>query len=215
MNRWFWRAIIAATLVVVAVWLYSVFFPSPERLIRARLAQLAKSASFGRNESPVAILANSQRVANFFTADVEIRVDLPGRSAATLSGREEVRERTMAVRSIVGGLQVEFLDINLAIAPDKQSAEANLTLKGRIAGEKDLVVQELKFLLNKIEGDWKIKRVETVKTLSFKAWPEKYSLSSSGGEGWGEEAVSTRSKRAAPPLTIFRHSSKHSIGPTF
>src|SRR2546422_1061895 len=180
MNRWFWRAIIAAALVVVAVWLYSVFFPSPERLIRARLAQLAKSASFGRNESPVAILANSQRVANFFTADVEIRVDLPGRSAATLSGREEVRERTMAVRSIVGGLQVEFLDINLAIAPDKQSAEANLTLKGRIAGEKDLIVQELKFLLNKIEGDWKIKRVETVKTLSFKAWPDKYSLSSSG-----------------------------------
>src|SRR2546422_8932305 len=109
MNRWFWRTIIAAALVAVAVWLYGVFFPSPERLILARLAQLAKSASFGRNESPVAILANSQRVANFFTADVEIRGDLPGRPAATLSGREEVRERTIAERSIVGGRQGELL----------------------------------------------------------------------------------------------------------
>ena len=179
MNRWFWRTVIAAALVVVAVWLYSVFFPSPERAIRARLAQLAKSASFGGNESPIAAMANSQRVAEFFMEDVEIRLDLPGRVAATLSGREELREKTMALRSIGGGVQVELLDINVALAPDKKSAEANLTFKGRIAGEKDLIVQELKMVLNKIEGDWRIKRVETVKTLSLRAWPEN-SLSSSG-----------------------------------
>ena len=171
MNRWFWRAIIAAVLLVVAMWLYSVFFPSPERAIRARLTQLAKSASFGGNEPPVAAMANAQRVAGFFIEDVQIRVELPGRIAATVSGRDDVREKTMALRSFGGGLQVEFLDINVTVAPDKNSAEANLTLKGRIAGEKDLIVQELKMLLNKIEGDWKIKRVETVKTLSFSTPP--------------------------------------------
>ena len=166
MNRWFWRAFVAAALCVLAAWLYSIFFPSPERAIRARLTQLGKSASFGRNEAPLAAMANSQKVADFFTEDVEIRVDLPGRAAGTLSGRDEVREKTMALRSIGGGLTVELLDINLTISHDKNSAEANLTLKGRVAGEKDLIVQELKMLLNKIEGDWKIKRVETVKTLS-------------------------------------------------
>ena len=171
MNRWFWRAIGTAVLLVLAVWLYTVFFPSPERAIRARLTQLAKSASFGRNESPVAAMANSQKVAEFFVDDVEIRVDLPGRAAATLSGRDDVREKTMALRSIGAGLTVEFLDINVTVSPDRNSAEANLTLKGRVAGEKDLIVQELKMLLNKIEGDWKIKRVETVKTLSFSTPP--------------------------------------------
>src|SRR5207249_9023009 len=103
MNRWFGRAIIAAVLVVVAVWLYSVFFPSPERAIRARLTQLAKSASFDRNESPVAAMANAQRVAGFFMDDVQIRVELPGRIAATVSGREEVRDKTVALRSLGGG----------------------------------------------------------------------------------------------------------------
>ena len=171
MNRWFWRAAITAVLVAMAVWFYTVFFPSPERAIRARLTQLAKSASFGGKESPVAAMANAQRAAGFFMEDVQIRVELPGRIAATVSGRDDVREKTMALRSFGGGLQVEFLDINVTVAPDKNSAEANLTLKGRIAGEKDLIVQELKMLLNKIEGDWKIKRVETVKTLSFSTPP--------------------------------------------
>ena len=180
MNRWFWRAFLLAALFVLTAWLYSVFFPSPERAIRARLSQLAKSASFGGNESPVTAMANAQRVAGFFMEDVQIRVDLPGRMAATVSGRDEVREKTMALRSLGGGLQVEFLDINVTVAPDKNSAEANLTLKGKIAGERDLIVQELKMLLNKIEGDWKIKQIETVKTLSSRAWPGN-SLSPSGG----------------------------------
>src|SRR6266516_3775869 len=116
MNRWFWRGIIVAVLVVVAVWLYSVFFPSPERAIRARLTQLAKAASFDRNESPVNAMGNSQKVAGFFVEDVEIRVDLPGRAAATLSGRDDVREKTMALRSIGAGLTVEFLDINVTVS---------------------------------------------------------------------------------------------------
>src|SRR5258708_17759810 len=100
MNRWFWRTIIAAALVVLAVWLYSVFFPGPEGAIRARLTQLAKSASFGGNESPVAAMANAQRVAGFFMEDVQIRVELPGRTAAIISGRDEVRDKTVALRSL-------------------------------------------------------------------------------------------------------------------
>ncbi len=204
MNRWFWRVIIAAALVVVAVWLYSVFFPSPERAIRARLTELAKSASFGGNEPPLAAMANAQRVAGFFMEDVQIQVELPGRVGATVSGRDEVRDKTIALRSLGAGLQVEFLDINIIVASDKNSAEANLTLKGRIAGEKDLIVQELKMLLNKIDGDWKIKRVETVKTLSFRAWHED-SLSSSGGleKRAGERRSFPHIPNARPPFNNF------------
>ena len=155
-----------AVLIAFGVWLWSVVFPSPERVIRKRLAELAKSVSFGGNESPLAALDNSQRVAGFFTEDVEVHVDLPGRSAQILSGREQLFYAVKQARSMLGGLQVEFLDVNATVAPDRKSAEANLTLKGRVAGEKDLIVQELKLMLNKLEGNWRIKRVETVKTLS-------------------------------------------------
>jgi hypothetical protein len=166
MSRWIWRAIITAALVALGIWLFSVFFPSPERAIRARLAQLAKAASFTGTESPVAAVANAARVADFFLDDVEIRLDLPGRTTVAFDGREDIREKVLALRSMGAGLKFELLDINLAMASDKKSAEANLTFKGRIVGEKDLIVQELKLLLNKTDGTWRIKRVETVKTLS-------------------------------------------------
>jgi hypothetical protein len=45
------------------------------------------------------------------------------------------------------------------------SAVANLTGRGKIPGEKDFLVQELKFTLKKVESDWLISRIETVKTL--------------------------------------------------
>ena len=166
MRRWLLRALLASALVALGVWLWTVLFPSPDRIIRKNLTELAKSVSFGRNESPVAILANASRVAGFFTADVEIRVDVPGGSAQVINGRQELFQITQRVRSLSGGLQVQLLDINLAVAADKKSAEANLTLRGKVAGERDMIVQELKLLLNKLEGRWKIQRVETVKTLS-------------------------------------------------
>jgi len=167
MKRRIFRAILGAAIVAIGIWIWVVMFPGPERAIRLRLAELAKSASFGGNESPLAKLANSQRLAGFFTSDVEIDVDAPGRPKLTLNGRDSLAQAAMQVRSVYSGLQVEFLDINIILAPDKQSAEANLTLKGRLAGEKDMIVQELRMLLNKLEGTWKVKKVETVKTLSY------------------------------------------------
>jgi hypothetical protein len=127
---------------------------------------LVQAVSFRGQESPVATLANSSRVADFFTRDVELKLDVPGSSAQTIQGRDEVFAITQRVRLVLGSLQVQFLDINLAIASDKKSAEANLTLQAKMAGERDQIVQELKLLLKKLEGSWKIQSVETVKTLS-------------------------------------------------
>ncbi len=194
----------AGLLIAAGVWLWTVLFPSPERVIRKRLAELAKSVSFGGKESPVAILANSQRVAGFFTADVEIRVEVPGRPAPVLNGREELFQAAMQMRSLLGGLQVDFLDVNLALAPDKQSAEAHLTLRGKIAGEKDVIVQELKLLLNKAEGNWRIKKIETVKTLS-KSDP----LESSGSDMYRINIEMTRAAFDFHLGTFFQHGTNH------
>ena len=166
MNMWVRRVLLGAALLAVGVWIWTVLFPSPERVIRKRLTELAKSATFGRNESPVAVLLNSQKVAGFFTADVEIKVDVPGRSQQVLSGRDNLFQTTMQLHSALGGLQVDFYDIIVTVAPDKTTAEANLTLKTRAAGERDQIIQELKLWLNKTEGDWRIYRLETIKTLS-------------------------------------------------
>ena len=94
-------------------------------------------------------------------------MDLRGHSQEKLSGREDLLQKAIAARSLTAGLAIEFLDINVAVAPDNQSAVATLTGKGRVAGESDFFVQELKFTLKRVEGEWLIYRVETVKTLSW------------------------------------------------
>ena len=165
MTRWLLRAIAVAVLIGAGFWLWNMFFPNPERVIRKRFDAIARTASFSSGESGFAKFDNATRLAAFCTPDVEITVDVPGNSRRSLSGRDELLQTLMVVRSNLSGLSVEFLDVTIQLGNDKTSAVVNLTVKGRVSGERDLVVQELKFVLNKIKGDWLISKVETVKTL--------------------------------------------------
>jgi hypothetical protein len=61
---------------------------------------------------------------------------------------------------------VEFPDVNVTVAPDKQSATADLTVKAQAGGDRDSIWQEMKFTLQKTGGKWLITRVETVRTLT-------------------------------------------------
>lgn len=165
MRRWTGRIVLLAALVGLGIWGWRFFFPSPEQAIRKRLGELARMASFSTSESGPAKMLNSEILSSFCTADVEMNIDIPGRARQTFSGRQEVLKAAMWARSLPGSLQIEFLDVNVAVNPDKVSAVVNLTGRGKIPGEKDFLVQELKFTLKKVEGDWLINRIETVKTL--------------------------------------------------
>jgi ketosteroid isomerase-like protein len=104
-------------------------------------------------------------VAGFFAADVELNVDLPELGQRTMD-RVEITQLALMGRSRAGGLQVKFPDINITVAPDKQSAMADLTVEANISGEHDSVVREMKFTLRKTDGQWLITRIETVRTLT-------------------------------------------------
>jgi hypothetical protein len=69
-------------------------------------------------------------------------------------------------RASLIGLKVEFPDVNITLAPDRQSATADLTVKVQTAGDRDFIWQEMKFTLQKTGGHWLITRVETVRTLT-------------------------------------------------
>src|SRR2546428_170424 len=140
MKNWPSRIILIAALGAVGFWLWRALFPSPEHVIRKRLGELAQTASFSSNQAPLAKLGNSQKLAGFFTADVEVKVDVPGRSQQNLSGRDELLQAALGARAAPNGLSLEFVDINVVVAPDKKSATVNLTAKGRVQGERDLVV---------------------------------------------------------------------------
>ena len=104
-------------------------------------------------------------MAGFFAADVELNVDLPELGQRTMD-REEITQAALIGCSRAGGVQVKFPDINITVAPDKQSAVADLTVEANVSGEHDSIVREMKFTLRKTDGQWLITRVETVRTLT-------------------------------------------------
>ena len=159
------RFILFAALVALGVWLWFILFPSPEKVIRRRLTELARTVSTSANESDLARLAAARSVAGFFAATVELNVDLPELGQRTMD-REEITQVALMGRSRAGGLRVKFPDINITVAPDQQSAVADLAVEANISGERDSVVREMKFTLQKTDGQWLITRVETVRTLT-------------------------------------------------
>jgi hypothetical protein len=160
------RFILLAALVALGAWLWFVLFPSPEKVIRQRLTELARTASFSSNESDLARLAAARSLAGFFSTNVEVNVDLPRFAQRSFLDRDEITQIALAASSRAGGLRVKFPDINVTVASDKQSAVADLTVEVDVSGEPDRIVQEMKFTLQKIDGRWLITRVETVRTFS-------------------------------------------------
>jgi hypothetical protein len=160
------RIVLLAALAVLGIWLWTVLFPRPEKVIRRRLAELARTVSSSANESDLARLAAARSVAGFFAANVELNVDLPELGHRDSMDREEITQLALMGRSRAGGVQVKFPDINITVAPDKQSAVADLTVEANFSGEHDSIVREMKFTLRKTDGQWLITRVETVRTLT-------------------------------------------------
>ncbi len=161
------RILLLAALVALGLWFWTLLFPAPEKVIRQRLTKLAWTVSFSSNEGEVMRLAGARNLAGFFSTNVEINIDVPGRVHHDLMGREEITQAALATRSAFGSLTVKFPDIKVTVAPDRQSAVADLTLEAHIAGEPDPIVQEMKFTLQQTDGEWLITRVETVRAFTI------------------------------------------------
>jgi hypothetical protein len=161
------RIVLFAALAALGVWLWTTLFPGPKKVIRQRLTELARTVSFSPNESDWARAAAARSLAGFFSTNVELNVELPELTRYHLMDREEIARAALFARSKAEGLKVRFLDINVTVVPDKQSAVADLTVEANVSGEADPMVQEMKFTLHKIDGQWLITRIETVHTLSW------------------------------------------------
>lgn len=160
------RIVALLAMAALGYWLWTVFFPGDETVIRKRLNRVAELMTFDAKEGNIARIANVEEAASLFAREVEIVIDTPAQSRQILAGRDELRQTALAVRMSLAGLTIKFLDINVTLAPDKTNATVNLTGEARVPGDRDLFVQEMRFTLRKVEGKWLITRVETVRTLT-------------------------------------------------
>ncbi|MDB6017764.1 MAG: hypothetical protein JWR19_2253 [Pedosphaera sp.] len=163
--KYFVRFLLLVVLVAIAFWAWLVLFPSPKQVIQGRLLKLAHLASFPSREGNIVRIANVEKMGNLFSDDAEAVIDVPGIESHTFTRREELMQAAIMARGALNGLKVDFVDTNIEVGPDQQSAIADLTLRAQVSGEKDLIVQELKFTFKKLNNAWLITHIETVKTL--------------------------------------------------
>ena len=160
------RLLLLATLVGGGIWLWMHFHPGPEKAIRRRLTDVAEHVSFNSGEGMVAKTMRSEKLASYFAREVSLMIDLPEISSHESMSRDEISKFAYLLRSTFRSLKVQCLDPVITLGADKQSAMVDLTIRAETAGDKYLVVQEMKFTMKEVDGEWLILRVETVKTLN-------------------------------------------------
>ncbi len=155
----------SAGAVALLVVLVLKLFPNDAKVIDGNLQRMAQLASFGAGEPPLSRLQNSRELANFFAEDAKIVVDVPGASAQSIPGREELFQMAMAARSTHPGAKVELGRVHVSVDPGKMDASSEVTVQVKLANQPELFVEELKVSWKKTDGHWRITQVETVETL--------------------------------------------------
>ena len=159
------RIILVIALAALGYWLWTIFFPNPEKVVLKRIASLANTATISASDGAIVRAAKVSSVIGYFATDAEIEFNTPETGSRTVTGRDEIREMAAGGFANVHSLNVKFDDATARVAADKQSADVSCTARVTPGDSKDFGLQELRFQLKKIDGDWLITKVETVKTL--------------------------------------------------
>src|ERR1700719_3412485 len=115
------RVLLVAAVVVIGFFVWRVWFPNPQQVIKRRLNEVARLASFTPNEGAISRLAKIQRLGLFFAEDVQVMFDIPGYEAHTLNRREEVMQVVMASPRLGAGVAAQFLDMNIQMGAGDES----------------------------------------------------------------------------------------------
>jgi hypothetical protein len=158
--------VLLAGLATGGFWLWTVLFPSPEKVILRKIARLATTATFRANDNNLTRAGKAVNLVNFFAPDGQITFDTTGYPAHNLSGRDEIKEAALAGFTGLTQLKVQFLDVTVRLGADRQTADVSCTARVDAGDSKDYGVQEIRFQLKKVDGDWLITLAATVKTLS-------------------------------------------------
>jgi hypothetical protein len=159
------RLILLAIAIGLCVWLWIYLHPTPQEAIRRQLVALAKCATLEKREGNIPAGLRADEFSGFFGR--EVALDMEPRAIFPDSvERSEIAKTILSIRTTYHSLDVKILDPVITVGADQKSAIVELTVN--IAGDSDrhLLVQEMKFTMKKVDDNWLIIRVETIKTLN-------------------------------------------------
>lgn len=159
------RLVLLAAVLALGGWLWTIFFPSPEKAVRKKLSALAEIVSFEAQASTFSRAAKAMSFQGYFNSNIVIVVDVPELGTHTINDRFELVEQSNVAFAALPGIRVSFLDPTVRVQPDKLTADVSCTVRVLVGKDRDSGEQEIRLHFQKINGDWLITRAETVKTL--------------------------------------------------
>jgi hypothetical protein len=99
--------------------------------------------------------------------DPQIVVDA-GPPFSSVKGRDTLVGLVARLNGTVQDLEVEFDDVQVSVAPDRQSARVYLTASAHFrdaGGGRGLEARELDVVFRRVDGDWVVSEVALVRTL--------------------------------------------------
>ena len=146
--------------ILLAVMLAGIgyrYWPSDERDIRRHLSNLAEALSFPLAESTEERITRLAVLREYF--DPNVRVQLDDRNFTT---RDEIIELLTRYQPPPGGVNVEFVNIAVALADDHETANVTLTAKMSSTdnqGVSTLDERAADVMMRKVDDDWVIANV--------------------------------------------------------
>ena len=159
-------AALAALGVILGVGAWYYLTPTdPTTVIRQRLNTLAdeinKSTRDGRGPE-----ARAVELSSYLTDDVELDF---GPGSPPIQGRATVIGMAGRLQPRTAAFTLRFQDMNVALAPDGQTADVHLTAefirRSMTTGEESLDAREFTIVMRQVGGDWKIAKVVAIQTL--------------------------------------------------
>ena len=159
------RLVLLALAIGLCVWLWIYLHPTPQEAIRRQLVALAKSATLEKREGNIPAGLRANEFSEFFGREVALNME-PRAWFPDSVERSEMAKVMLSIRTTYRSLDVKILDPVITVGADQKSAIVELTIN--VAGDHDrhLLVQEMKFTMKEVDGNWLILRVETVRTLN-------------------------------------------------
>ncbi len=141
------------------------WWTSPERRIRRVLDGVAEGFSHDAPATALGAVAAVAALQPYLAPEVTVE---PGRPLGVVTGRDAVLATAARLRSSTPSMRIEFVDVQINVGADNQSAEVDCTAMATLqdrAGQESVDAREVIITMNTLDGRWVITRARAIEVL--------------------------------------------------
>jgi len=144
---------------LIGYFVYQWWF-NPNRMVKARLGEIAAALSIPPSEREIERLARLARLRKLATSDVHVKV---GKDGPVLESLDAVLAAIGAATAPPGGWNVDFVDADVRVNGDDTArayVTADMTTKDPATGQQTLDSRDVVLSFAKADGEWLVREAE-------------------------------------------------------